>query len=84
MRSSKQPLPVHIMTDQKQLDNVKCFKYFRSKITNDTRCINKIKSRIPMTNAAFNKKKNLFTRKLDLYIRKKLVKRHVWSKTLHC
>ena len=33
--------------------------------------------------AAFNKKKNLFTRKLDLNFRKKLVKRYVWSMALY-
>ena len=36
-----------------------------------------------MTKAAFNKKKNLFTSKLDLHLRKKLVKCYVWSMTLY-
>jgi hypothetical protein len=31
-----------------------------------------------MTKAAFNKEKNLFTRKLDLKLRKKLVKYYIW------
>jgi hypothetical protein len=35
-----------------------------------------------MTKAAFNKKKNLFTSKLDLKIRKKLVKCYIWSVVL--
>jgi len=34
----------------------------------------KIKFRLVITKAAFNKKKNLFTRKLDLTFSKKLVK----------
>ena len=36
-----------------------------------------------MANAAFNKKKNLFTSKLDLNLRKKLVKCYVWSMALY-
>jgi hypothetical protein len=38
-----------------------------------------IKSRIAMAKAALNKKKTLFTRKLDLNLRKKLVKCYIWS-----
>ena len=36
-----------------------------------------------MAKAAFNKKKNLFTRKLDLNLRKNLVKCYVWSMALY-
>ena len=43
----------------------------------------KIKSRIAMAKAAFNKKKNLFTSKLDLNLRKKLVKCYVSSMALY-
>jgi hypothetical protein len=41
------------------------------------RCTREIKSRIAMAKAAFNKKKNLFTSKLDLNLRKKLVKCYI-------
>ena len=36
-----------------------------------------------MTKAAFNKKKNLFTSKLDLNLRKKVVKCYVWSMAVY-
>ena len=36
-----------------------------------------------MVKAAFNKKKNLFTSKLDLNLRKKLVKCYVWSMAVY-
>ena len=49
------------MIDQKQLENVECFKYLSSMLTNDGRCRCEIKSRIAMAKAAFNKKKTLFT-----------------------
>jgi hypothetical protein len=71
------------MTGQKQLENVKCFKYLDSILTNDGRCMCEIKSRIAMAKAAFNKKKTLFTSKLDLNLRKKLVKCHIWSIALY-
>jgi len=36
-----------------------------------------------MAKAAFNKKKTLFTSKLDLNFRKKLVKCYIWSMALY-
>ena len=67
------------MIDQKQLENVECFKYLGSMLANDGRCTREIKSRIAMAKAAFSKKKTLFTSKLDLNLRKKLVKCYIWS-----
>ena len=74
MRISRQPFPVKIIIDQKQLENVDSFKYFGSMLTNDERCTCEIKSRISMVKAEFNKKRALFTSTLDLKSRKKLVK----------
>ena len=72
------------MIDQKQLENVECFKYLGSLLTNDGRCTREIKSRIAMAEAAFNnKKKNLFTSTLDLNLRKILVKCYIWSMALY-
>ena len=52
-------------------------------ITNDARCTHKIKSRIVVAKAAFNKKNTLFTSKLDLNLTKKLVKFYSWSIALY-
>jgi hypothetical protein len=52
-------------------------------ITNDARCTRDIKSRLAMAKAAFNKNKNLVTSKLDLNLRKKLVKCYIWSIALY-
>jgi len=57
-----------------QYEVTKCFKYLGSMLTEDGRCTCEIKSRTATAKAAFNKKKNLFTSKLDLNLRKKLVK----------
>ena len=58
-------------------------KYLGSILTNDRRCTCEIKSSIAMEKAAFNKKKTLFTSKLDLNLRKKLVKCYIWSMALY-
>ena len=55
MRISRQSSPVTIMIDQKQLENVVCFKYLGSILTNDGRCTCEIKFRIAVAKAAFNK-----------------------------
>ena len=52
-------------------------------LADDGKCTCEIKSRIAMTKAAFNKKKNLFTSKLDLNVRMKLVKCYVWSMAMY-
>jgi len=52
-------------------------------LTNDGRCTCEIKSRIAMAKAAFNKKKTLFTSKLDLNLGKKLIKCYICSMALY-
>jgi Ni,Fe-hydrogenase maturation factor len=42
-----------------------------------------IKSRIAMAKAAFNKKRALFTSKMDLEMRKKLIKHYIWDIALY-
>ena len=77
MRILKEPSPVTIMIDQKQLENVEYFKYLGSILTNDGRCTCENKSRISMAKASCSKKKTLFTSKLDLNLRKKLIKCYI-------
>ena len=60
-----------------------CFIYLLDIGLHDGRCTCEIKSRITMTKAAFNKKKTLFTSKLDLNLRKKLVNCYIWSMFLY-
>jgi hypothetical protein len=52
---------------------VEYFSYLGRMIKNNARCTREIKSRIAMAKATFNKK-TLFTSKLDLNLRKKLIK----------
>ena len=83
MRISRQPFPVKIMIDQKQLENVESFKYLGSMLINDGRCTCEIKSRIAIAKAAFNKKMVIFTSILNLRLSKKLVKCYIWSTALY-
>ena len=57
------------------MENVKYFNNLGSMITNDARCMCEIKSSTVMAEAAFDSMKSLFTSKLDINLRKKLVKR---------
>jgi len=53
---------------------VEYFNYLDNLTTNVARCTYEIKARISMEKMAFNNKENLSTSKLDLNIRKTLVK----------
>jgi hypothetical protein len=64
------------------MDNVEYFNYLDS-ITNDARCTSEIKPRVTMATPAFNKKRALFTSKLDFHLREKLVKCYIWSIALY-
>jgi hypothetical protein len=52
-------------------------------LTNDGRCPCETKSRIAMAKVAFKKKRALFTGKMYLELRKKLVKCYIWSIALY-
>jgi hypothetical protein len=48
-------------------------------VTYDVRCTCEIKSSIAMAKLAFNKKNAVFTSKVELNLRQKLVKYYIWS-----
>jgi hypothetical protein len=66
MRNSRQPSSIKIIINQIKLENVESFKYLGSILTKDGRCTCKMKCRIAMAKAAFNKKMDFFTSILDL------------------
>jgi hypothetical protein len=73
--------PSLMQIGQKQPEKVKHFKYLDN-ITNGATYIGKIKSRTAMEKAALNRKA-LFTSKLDLNLRKRLLKSSIWSTALY-
>jgi hypothetical protein len=62
--------------------HVKYLIYLGSIVTNDARCASEIKSWMAMAKAAFNKKA-LFTSKLDLNLKKKLLRSYIRSTGLN-
>jgi hypothetical protein len=71
-----------IIIDESQLENMEYFSYLGSVITNDSSCTREIKSNIFKGKAAFIKK-TIFTSKLDLNLRKRLVNRCICSIALY-
>ena len=55
--------------DQKHLENVECFEYLCSMLTNGGWCTGEIECRIAMAKAAFNKKTTLLPGTLGLNLR---------------
>jgi hypothetical protein len=66
------------MIDHHQRKNLEYSECLGSLITNNARRMREIKSMIAMGEAVFNKK-SLFTVKLDLSLRNKVVKPYIWS-----
>ena len=60
--------------DDKKVEAVSKFKYLGSWITTDGRCEVDIKVRIPMAKEAFNKRKELRTRRMRLDLKKRIIK----------
>jgi hypothetical protein len=81
--TSRQQLLTGIITDPKQPQHVQHFNYLGSTETRDATRTPGIKSRMAMAKAAFNKMKAIFTRKLDLNLKKKLVKGYISSILLY-
>jgi hypothetical protein len=70
------------MIDQKQPENMEHFDYLGSMI-NDAGCTREIKFRNSIAKAAVYKSKALFLSKLDLNLRKKLVRCYTWRVALY-
>jgi hypothetical protein len=79
MRISSQPAIIQAMIHKKSTGESGVFLQFCKMITKDVRCTREIKSRVSMANAAFNKKKILFTSKLELKTSKKPIKGYTCS-----
>ncbi|PNF41645.1 hypothetical protein B7P43_G07643 [Cryptotermes secundus] len=59
MKISRQPTPVTIKIDQKQLENVKCFKYLGSLLTDDGRCTSEIECTTRRTRQTYHGRKSV-------------------------
>jgi len=75
--------PIRIIIHKKQLENVEYFNYLGSIITNDERSNHEMKSRIAWQEQ-LSTRRRLFSSKLDLNLRKKLVKCYIWRIFFYC
>jgi len=80
-RKGENKLKIYI--DTQEVEQVKPFKYLGSAMNADGYCNHDIESRIVMGKIAFMAKKNLLTSKLDLELRKRIVKATMWRVALY-
>jgi hypothetical protein len=74
---------VIINLEGQKIEQVNKFKYLGSWITDDGRCEVEIRSRIGMAKTAFNKRKELLTKKMSRHVKKKIIKTVIWSTALY-
>src|SRR6266516_806127 len=74
---------VNITIDGQRREQVKSFKCLGSVITEDGRSHNDVQIRIAMEKDAFNKRKELLTKRLSMGLKKRMVKVVVWPVVLY-
>jgi len=74
---------VKIYINGQLLEQVQQFRYLGSSITEDGYCDKEIRSRIGLAKVKFMEKKKILTSKMNLDLRKRIVKCLVWSVALY-
>ena len=74
---------ISIFIERQRVEQVQKFKYLGSLMTADGRYGEEIKVRIGMANDAFGKWKELLTQKMNVDVKKQIVKTVVWSVALY-
>ena len=74
---------VDITIGQHKVEQVQQFKYLGATITDDGRCEQEIRCRIAMAKQAYTRNKNILESKMELSLRKRLVKSLVWPVLLY-
>ena len=74
---------MQIKVNNRELKQVDHFKYLGSVLRSDGYCTREIKLTIAIAKEAFNKKISLLTSKLNIELKKKLVRCYVWSIALY-
>ena len=69
----------HFTLIHRGFKEVEHFNYLFSVITRDGYCTREIKMRVAIAKEAFNRKMSLLTNKLDIELKKKLVRCYVWN-----
>ena len=74
---------MQIMVDGEQVEQVKQFKYLGTWLTEDCRSSVDVKCRIALAKVAFNSRKELFTSRLQMPLKKRIIKTVVWPVLLY-
>jgi hypothetical protein len=74
---------VNIKIDGEKVEQVHSFKYLGAHITDDGRNTKEIRIRIGMAKVAFNKRKELLSRKINRELKKKIIKTTIWPIALY-
>src|SRR4029077_20838818 len=74
---------LNITINGNRIEEVSCFKYLGSTMTEDGRCEIEIKTRIALAKEAFNNRKELLTKRFNKVVKKKIVKTLVWITLLY-
>ena len=77
--SKREGSKITIKIGGEKLEQVKQFSYLGSIITEDCRSHSEIRRRIILGKEAFNKNKELMRGKLELSLKKRLIKTFMWS-----
>ena len=72
-----------IYVDGQQVEQVSQFRYLSTSKSEDGYCMKEIQSRIGMVKKVFMEKKKLFTGKMYLELKKRIMKCLVWSVALY-
>ena len=85
MRVSRSNESLPIKVNNRELTKVDRFKYLGSVLTRGrgSYCTREIKMRIVISKEAFNRKMSLLKSKLNIELKKKLVRCYVWSTALY-
>src|ERR1041385_1407630 len=82
-KNKKTDEEVNIEIYGRKIEQVKSFKYLGSTLTEDGKCATEIKIRIALAKEAFNKRKELLTKRFSKNVKKKMVKTLIWTTLLY-
>ena len=83
MRVSRSNELMQIKVNNRELKEIDHFKYLGGVLTRGDYCTKEIKMRITISKEAFNRKKSLLRSKINIELKKKLVRCYVWSMALY-
>jgi hypothetical protein len=74
---------VNIVIDGQTVEQVTNFKYLGSYISDDGRSLTDVKTRVALAKEAFNKRKELLSKKMNRTLKKRMIKTLIWPVALY-